>query len=309
MNKSFTLIEILVVIVVIGILSSFILVGISSIINSANIAKGKAFSDSLRNSLLMNLVSEWKFNGTGVSDGQSANLLYVNDSWGNNDGEVSGHEPDVRSENDCISGSCLQFTSTNSDYVNCGSISSESEGTITAWIKPSGTYTSGQVVMGGGNSAGEDNSARYTIGAIHSSVCSSNWYALIANGTSSQYVCSGEVYNETNFPANRWVLLTITYDGSSVKFYKNGNTANTVGQMVSAEGDSQPYAIGRSGGHDGLYYSGIIDDALIFSKATPTSQIQQIYYLGLNNLLKSNEITLNEFSQRLVDLKINLSGK
>jgi prepilin-type N-terminal cleavage/methylation domain-containing protein len=43
MNKSFTLIEILVVIVVIGVLSAFILVGMSSITSSANIAKSQAF--------------------------------------------------------------------------------------------------------------------------------------------------------------------------------------------------------------------------------------------------------------------------
>jgi len=48
-EKSFTLIEILVVIVVTGILSSFVLVGMSSITNDARIAKVKAFANSVRN--------------------------------------------------------------------------------------------------------------------------------------------------------------------------------------------------------------------------------------------------------------------
>jgi len=74
MSNSFTLIEILVVIVIIGILSAFILVGMSSITNSANIAKGKAFADSTRNSLLGNLKAEIKLDeGTGQNIGDSWN--------------------------------------------------------------------------------------------------------------------------------------------------------------------------------------------------------------------------------------------
>jgi prepilin-type N-terminal cleavage/methylation domain-containing protein len=57
-ENSFTLIEILVVIVVIGILSSFILIGINSINENARITKIKVFANSLRNSLLTDIVFE-----------------------------------------------------------------------------------------------------------------------------------------------------------------------------------------------------------------------------------------------------------
>ena len=76
MSKSFTLIEILVVIVIIGILSAFIIVSMVGVSDKARIAKSQAFANSLRNSLLINLVSEWKLNdgsGTTASDSWSAN--------------------------------------------------------------------------------------------------------------------------------------------------------------------------------------------------------------------------------------------
>ena len=115
MNKSFTLIEILVVIVIIGILSSFIVVGMNSIISEANIAKGRAFSNSLKNNLLLNVVAEWKFDGPSFV-GSDASDNDVLDTWLSNDGGVGTHQPTVRSGSDCISGNCLEFNGA-SDYV------------------------------------------------------------------------------------------------------------------------------------------------------------------------------------------------
>jgi len=60
-RQAFTLIELLVVIAIIGILSGLIIVSMNGITNSATVAKAQVFSNSLRNALMMNLVSEWKF--------------------------------------------------------------------------------------------------------------------------------------------------------------------------------------------------------------------------------------------------------
>ena len=71
-NKSFTLIELLVVIVIIGILAGVIMISTSSSIDKANMAKVMTFSESLNNSMLLNLISEWNFDeapvGTAVKD-------------------------------------------------------------------------------------------------------------------------------------------------------------------------------------------------------------------------------------------------
>ena len=103
-KKSFTLIEILVVIVVIGILSAFILVGMSSISSKANIARSQAFANSLDNALLLSRTSQWKLDGN------------INDSWGINTGTWYGATGgnnlavNYRSSSECVSGQCLDFT-------------------------------------------------------------------------------------------------------------------------------------------------------------------------------------------------------
>ncbi|MFA5013447.1 MAG: type II secretion system protein, partial [Candidatus Paceibacterota bacterium] len=84
--RAFTLIELLVVIAIIGILSALIIVGMNSTTQKATIAKAQVFSNSLRNSLMGNLISEWKFDQVNVP---AANQ--TPDSWsGGNTGTLNG---------------------------------------------------------------------------------------------------------------------------------------------------------------------------------------------------------------------------
>ena len=68
-KKGFTLIELLVVIAIVGILAGIIIVSMTSATDSAIMAKAKVFSNSMRDSMSSSIVSEWKFDGTGVADG------------------------------------------------------------------------------------------------------------------------------------------------------------------------------------------------------------------------------------------------
>ena len=122
-QKAFTLIELLVVIAIIGILSGLIITTMSGATESARIAKLKVYSNSVRDTLGANLVSEWKFD-----EGSS---ITASDTWGTNTGtlkEYGGatcafsstlHCPQWQSETNCISGKCLSFDGAD-DYVECG---------------------------------------------------------------------------------------------------------------------------------------------------------------------------------------------
>ncbi|MDD3292809.1 MAG: prepilin-type N-terminal cleavage/methylation domain-containing protein [Candidatus Pacebacteria bacterium] len=120
MNKSFTLIEILIVIVVIGILSSFIFVGMSSITSEANIAKGKVFINSIDNSLLLGRISQWKFDELTTAK----ELQSIGDTWNSNNGILyTGSDSLEKLSSNCPSGNCLSFDGVN-DYINTGTVGS-----------------------------------------------------------------------------------------------------------------------------------------------------------------------------------------
>ncbi|HNP79635.1 MAG TPA: LamG domain-containing protein [Candidatus Pacearchaeota archaeon] len=294
MNKSFTLIEILVVIVVIGILSAFILVGTSSITNSANIAKSKAFSDSLRNSLLNNLVSEWKL------DENTGNTTI--DSWkGGNTGTLNGatHLPVWKTGSDCIDDSCLSFDGTE-DYVNCGTNSNLNiiqDITIGAWIRTN-TLSGEKTILRNGYALNSFNFRQYNgricFGYTHSS---GTWVNLY---TTNQVLT-------TNF---NYVLVTVS--GTSLKFYFNGINipGDTTGANINNRDLRDTYtSIGHdTGGTPDQFFNGIIDNIQIYDATISSFQVEQNYFLGLNKLYKNNGIAKIEYIQRLAELKFDLAN-
>ncbi len=299
MNKSFTLIEILVVIVVIGVLSSFIFIGMSSISQKANFAKGQVFLNLTDNALLIGRVSQWKLdqvNGT--------NLATTLDAWGSNTGTLYdgastacffGGSSTVCPQpvtSGCPSGNCLSFDGSN-DYVNCGSDTSlnlsDNIFTISAWIKTNNSGSWKWIYQFGEHSSNKDRSL---------TINSSNKATL--------YVYGNNAVGITSVTDNVWYYIVGTSNGTTIRIYVNGNSENTATPTFSA------YAylgtrIGRNG--DGSYsFNGLIDDVRIYNQAIPTSEIQQNYFIGINNLYKNNGITLNEFNQRLVELKNNIGS-
>ena len=60
-KQAFTLIELLVVIAIIGILSGLIVVAMGGVTQKATIAKSQIFSNSLRNSLMLDILAQYTF--------------------------------------------------------------------------------------------------------------------------------------------------------------------------------------------------------------------------------------------------------
>jgi len=294
MNKSFTLIEILVVIVIVGVLSAFILVGMSSITTSANFAKGKAFFNSMDNSLLLARVSQWKLD--------EASGITAYDSWGTNDGtrtDATGacdatHCPQIQTTG-CPSGNCLSFDGTN-DYVstNSGWDSSLSTTlTISAWVKITGGI---QGVVLGQNTAIPPRKFLF--------------YVSNTNRPSFQWSLDGGGTNVdvsfANIIDTNWQNIVVTFNNGVVVFYTNGVVSGGKTSLItSIEGTAGGLRIGRDL-WSGFYYSGLIDDVRIYKQAIPTSQIKQNYFIVLNKLFKNKGTTLNEFNQRIVELKSSL---
>ncbi len=287
MNKSFTLIEILIVIVVIGSLSAFVLVGMSSITESANITKGKAFADSLRNLLLTSLVSEWKLDGN------------ANDSWGVNNGTLVGptHLPVLKTGPDCVLGSCYQFDGTE-DYVsiiNNNNLSFGSDNfSINLWMKQNVYNFLGGIIWHG-NPEGAS-------GFYFRANSMDTMQFLVRNGATYANIV------KTIGSGNKWNNITIQLKNNYLEMYSNGID---LGGHVSIANPNSTTSSDMFIGRDPLalrYFNGLIDSVQIYSQALSTSQIEQNYFIGLNSLYNNGKLTRVEYSQRLTQLKYNLSS-
>ena len=293
-NKSFTLIELLVVIVIIGILAGVIIVSTSSSINKANFAKAQAFSNTIKNSLMTDVVSGWSFDeGLGVVDG-AITISDIEDNWGNSNGAVVGNP--ILKNSDCISKKCILFDddtdciiitpfygtvlkgSTNVDVNNY-----DKNLTISAWAKPSFLDATGRLVFG-------DNNYNEGLVSFYSTYIVGNW--------------SQSVTHSINPSLGKWYHVAITHELNTndnnyyFHLYIDGKDVGTYTRTISyvaSYGPDNAFTIGK-------YWRGLIDEVIVFDQALSTSQIKEQYIAGLNSLLANNNISKEEYDQRLNNL-------
>jgi prepilin-type N-terminal cleavage/methylation domain-containing protein len=299
MSKSFTLIEILVVIVVIGIISSFIIIGLSSVSDKANIAKSQAFSNSLKNSLLMNLVSEYKITGTVDSLATVSDVL---DSWGSNNASVINGNPYIKGGNNCLSDKCIAFDGTGDtvtvpDSLTLDSIFGTENFTLEAWIY-STKLTNFQGIINKRTSTAYAES----IGGIFVDNNGDTLRFLIGTVSSMDSIA----YSIANHH-DKWLHVVGTAGGGYINFYINSlQTGSPTLITADMPQNDDPMTIG------GFYagsrsFSGRIDEVRIYNNPIPATKIRDNYFLGLNKLFKNNGISLTEYNKRISELKFDLT--
>ena len=281
-QKSFTLIELLVVIVIIGILAGVIMISTSSSIDKANIAKSKVFSESIKNELILNLVSVWNFD-------DSANPY--KDSWGTNDCSlvvpIGVNAPELKTSN-CVSGNCLYFFNVSinepGSYLNCGSLVAATDvWTQELWIKSS-----------------ENGRMPLTLGKA--SVYGSSGIAWSGN---TWYPKLGNIYDD------KWHHLVFTF--SSDNLINGNNVFAFVDGKLVAQGNkgwsavSSPLLIGKGydwGGND-YPYKEHVDEIKIFNSHLSQAQIKKNYIAGLESLLSKGTISSSEFKENIAKMSSN----
>ncbi|MFA5013513.1 MAG: LamG-like jellyroll fold domain-containing protein [Candidatus Paceibacterota bacterium] len=303
--NAFTLIELLIVIAIIGILSALIVVGMSSTTQKATIAKAQVFSNSLRNSLMGNLVSEWKFDGSGLNDGDSATTAYTQDTWsGGNNCSING-SPKVKTGSNCVNSSCLQFNGS-SDYLSCGTgvLIGSNSFTFSFWGKTSINNAMQSVIRRTASVTGWSGYFKVPAGE------SLNGLFEITSGTYS----AGSIYryiSPTNSNLNtvdgKWHFLVGTCDRSQHRapdVYLDGVLVNGIsnGTCDLLTDDIPAGTLYIGSGSTFYYFNGSIDDVRIFNIAITIVQIQQDYFAGINKLLANNQINDQEYSERVVEL-------
>ena len=282
-TKSFTLIELLVVIVIIGILAGVIIVSTSSSISKANFAKAQAFSNTVQQELLLNLVSEWTFDEGDAED-----------SWGNNDGTVNGATYKSKSDGVCVYGGCYSFNGTD-DYIEIADnqeLRMTQGGTIAAWIYP--------------KSAGED-SGRIIDKSENTALKNGYGFYVTSNKNLGFGISSTRTYSSNNsIIYNQWQFVVVVFNSLGRKIYINGIDATGSGgsETVLPLNVAGVVRIGNSLSLSRTF-DGLIDDVRVYNIALSTSQIKQHYVAGLNSLLAKGSISKEEYDQRLNNLALD----
>jgi prepilin-type N-terminal cleavage/methylation domain-containing protein len=307
-KTAFTLIELLVVIAIIGILSGLIVVTMNGVTAKANIAKGQVFSNSLRNALMMNLISEWKFDGT-TTDGSPATTNDVLDAWsGGNNGTVA-NPPTVKTGSNCVSRSCLQFDG-NNDYVDFGSGSSLSMGlgdqTISLWVNFD-------------NALAPQYETLAVNGCANTGTGYDGFHLYRWNGTSrlgcnftdgSATFVSNYLSLDNSLVANTWYNIAVVFDRDGVaQAYINGvrqtGSSLTISSQAGDVQNSQSFKIGAMSSSS-FRLAGKMDDVRLYGAIIPVSQIKEQYYSGLNQLLKNGGISYSEYINRINNISKNI---
>ncbi|MDD4531329.1 MAG: prepilin-type N-terminal cleavage/methylation domain-containing protein [Candidatus Pacebacteria bacterium] len=297
-RKAFTLIELLVVIAIIGILSGLIVVTMNGVTAKANIAKSQVFSNSLRNALMLNLVSEWKFDGSGKNDNSvlvMSDTDYLVDNWGDNDIYAINLNPKIRTGNNCVYGACVEFSEESagiyvgdSDNLYLGSGFS-----LEFWFYPSTSTSSANIYKG-------SNEWQAYYGE-------STFYFHIRDDDTSGYV--GKTFNKgaSGVGYGQWNHLVISWNGgafsSGIRGYMNGKDVSGIlsdynsGVFTAMRNTSADFTMQNLTGEINR-----MDGVRIYMSPIPTSLIKENYYTGLNSLLSSGNIDFEEYRRRIDSL-------
>ena len=287
-QKAFTLIELLVVIAIIGILAGMVVVNMSGATERARVAKSQVFSSSVNNSLLMNRVSEWKF-----EEGFGVNAV---DTIGTNNGILTSGP--IWKTGDCVSGSCLNLDGSN-DHVLVATSTSLDLPIFTVsvwWDGKSHTTWSGPIQ----NRAAGQNGFQFV--DDQSNVSLFRPHLVIWNGTLETAQYKGAT--TYNIPFSGWKNFVWIYNGGAARLFIDGKEEAVTVSAVS----NYPVSgimIGRGYG----FVGGSIDEVRVYNAALAASVIRGQYLAGLDQLLAGGQITQEEYQQRLSELNSNYAAK
>lgn len=184
---------------------------------------------------------------------------------------VSGNSAPTRSVSsvqDSERGSVARFQRASNSYLTTPAQLSTGSYTKSAWVKWSGSIPSGayENIM----SRGTGGSTKLNFFGLHGN--SLNNAGVRA---SNNHTVNNPILNNSQGPAaNSWVHMVLTYDGSSLNYYKDGVIVATVsGVPVTDAG--QTVQIGAY--QNANSFDGLIDDARLYNRALTSEDVYSLY--------------------------------
>lgn len=197
-----------------------------------------------------NLISEWKLNensGTVAIDSKGTNNGTIsNGTWGTGQ-----------------SGSCLvcNGSSTNVHVLNAANLNPVNAITMMAWAKTSENKTTKILQKGDwdGHGIGQGKWDGWNV------------HIRMADNTSKT------IHWGNGLPIlNEWYHLALTYDGTILKMYVNGQLKNSLAVSGSLKVNTRDLSIGSDNGAQ-KFFNGSIDEAKFFNAALTQTEIQANY--------------------------------
>ena len=251
-QKSFTLIEMLVVVAIIGIIASIVLVATKSVREKARIAAGLRFSSSVHHALGAYAVGIWDFDDQADPTKDSSGY--------NNDGDIVGATWTAEGDTPSGKGYALDFDGSAQHRVEMSLIRFEAneEFTVTYWVMHD-SYNSMGVL---------NHSASYNNGRIgHAGASRISFWSPSVNIDLSE-----------SFNPNTWEHFTLTRDGSgSVKVYRNGKLVGTGTYAAAQQWDR---IAAKPANSSWAWFTGKVDDVRIYEQALSSAQIRKLYVEG-----------------------------
>lgn len=272
-KRGFTIIELLVIISIIGLISSVALANLQGSRDKAKIAAAQIFRGNLNNVLGAETAASWNFN-EGIS-GDTVSTVPDSSGSGNN-GTVIVPGGGAATYVDGVNGNGTGVLLTGGAYISGGGISSNGGNpvTVAAWIRPLATANIANIFK---VSVGACNSFMLGINSARLMVANSVASADETGAIKSSRVLAAPVVTiETPTPVpvsnNKWQLLVATFDSSgNVQTYIDGVLVSRVAGLPTS--DCQPssaatWSIGGlapGSGPEFTYYSGSVDDVAVYN--------------------------------------------
>jgi len=217
------------------------------------------------------LVAYYPFNGN------------TNDASGNsNDGVINGGVT-LTTDRFGFAESAYSFNGIDGyiEISDSDSLDLTSNFTLSAWIKMEGVNTNNINMIINKDNAPEDTtkgSYAYELGVnVNLDFC-----FAIGGDLSTGWKCGGGPISQST-----WLHVLLTYDGTSIVSYIDGESKQTYSGTGSYIINNQPLRIGTRGFHNGhSFWDGKIDDIRIYKRVLSENEIQHLY--NRENL--SNEV-------------------
>ncbi|MDD4409412.1 MAG: prepilin-type N-terminal cleavage/methylation domain-containing protein [Candidatus Pacebacteria bacterium] len=282
-NAGFTLLEVLISVLIIGIISSITMMSnMGESKKQANFANVKTEWILNEGKYISKLLGKWSFDeksGTNVIDGST---------YGRN-GVLNGtvDSSTWKQEKDCILGGCLIFDG-NTNYVEFKKVDITNKLTVSFWFNISSFTNTWQSLFY--SVTGE---SLYPRGVVNSST-KLPWFQYRLDGITKSIISPDVI------EPNTWYYYVGTIDtASGGKLYINGEkkaeNADT-GTLISG-GVTNAY-IGRDINLNS-WMNGKIDEFSLYDEVMSISEIEDNYMAGLDHLLAKGLIGKEEYMQKV----------